>query len=104
MDPEVDPEALSRELYEALTEAESLAGNAAESGATADNAAESEPPAALELTATLGWAGAFLDKMEQLLEQVHLDIPLPALFITPADLYQRAANLELVGDFHVTRV
>lgn len=86
---ETDMEALSYELYEALKEAET--------GEPGDFAAG-------ELSGLLDKASAFLDKMEQLLEQLHLDIPVPALFITPADLYQRAANLEHAGDFHLNCV
>lgn len=90
---EMDSEALYRELYEALTEAESES--------SLDNGLDL---AAGSLVDILDKAKAFLDKMERLLELVHLDIPIPALFVTPADLYQKAANLEHVGDTHINRV
>ena len=93
---EIDREALYRELYEALTE---------EGEQTALDSGQDQ----LELTEgslsdILDKAKAFLDKMEQLLELVHLDVPIPALFVTPADLYEKAANLEHVGDVHITRI
>ena len=86
---DLDPEQAAKELYEALTAAEETDTECRDNG--------------LNLSGTIGGVREFLDLLEQLLEKVHIDIPVPALFITPADIYERAVNLERIADFDLQR-
>lgn len=85
---EVDEEALARELYEAIEE-EKLA-----------NAMD----ISVDLSGTVSRAARFMDILERILEQLQLDIPLPSLFVTPADLHNNAENLENLGKVPVRRI
>lgn len=84
-----DVEELAEELYIALTE------QGAENGlelATAD------------LAALPSWAKSFLEKLEEFLEKSKSDLPIDALFITPADLAYKSTNLAASGKLDVKRV
>lgn len=91
MEPDrYDIEMVSRELYQVLCET------------------ETEENDQLVYTAMLGNIVAkgqrFMDLLEQILEHTHLDIPIPALFITPADIYERAKNLKRIDDCDLKRL
>lgn len=60
-----------------------------------------EPPAYHSLLAP---AFYFLSELERLLELLHCDIPLDALFVTPGDLAHHAVNLEKIGTFNIERL
>jgi hypothetical protein len=51
-----------------------------------------------ELTDTLSKARKFLDLLEKILETLGSHMPLPSLFVTPADLCYHAENLETLAD------
>lgn len=84
-----DAEALAMELYEALDEAQ-----------TADYG---DMLAADYLSGTAAIAARFLDIMEKILEQAHIDLPVPAMFVTPSDILN-AENLNQYGNIKVERV
>lgn len=84
-----DTEAICKELYDVLTETES---------ADVDMLVDT-----VELGGMVLKVQHFMDLLERILEKIHLDIPIPALFITPADIYLRAENLQKVDDCDIVR-
>lgn len=49
------------------------------------------------------WAGRFLDKLEEFLEKSGSNLPINALFITPADLAYKTTNLKQVDEIDLIR-
>lgn len=84
---EYDPEALAKELYEAMT------GRVEEDTITATAVSDS-------LLATVK---KFLALIEKILEQTGEAIPVQSLFVTPGDLLDRATNLSRIGTVNVKR-
>lgn len=84
-----DIEAISEQLYEALHESETD-----ENDMLLQN---------VSLDQTVSKVQHFMELLEKIMEVTHMEIPLPALFVTPADLYERAVNLDLVCDFKLRR-
>jgi len=85
----VDEAELARELYHALTEPET-------SGVM--------ETAAVDLGALPSWTKRFLEKLEEFLEKSESNIPLNALFVTPADLAYKTTNLTTVTKLDIKRV
>jgi len=77
---DIDEERLAQKLYEALTNESHADGYLANA----------------ELEDTLSKASKFLDLLEKILEALGSQMPLPSLFVTPADLCYNAENLEMV--------
>jgi len=82
-----NPEALAKELYEAL----------AETGVEG-NEADTAIPDSL-----LSGVKKFLETVEKILEQSGDTIPVPSLFVTPGDLLDHAANLSQVSTVNIKR-
>ncbi len=82
-----DPEALAKELYEALTE----------TGEEGNEAVAAIPDSILKS------AKRFLETVEKILEQSGDTIPVQALFVTPGDLLDHATNLSQVGTVNIER-
>ena len=57
-----------------------------------------------ELRNTVNLAADFLDLMEQVLKHSGIDIPVPALFVAPSDLLNRAVNLQQYGTAMISRI
>ncbi len=81
------PEALAKQLYEALTE---TAGE------------ENEADAAISDSLLKG-VKRFLEIVEKILEQSGDTIPVQSLFVTPGDLLDHAANLVRAGTVNIER-
>lgn len=88
-EPEQDIQQLAKELYEAMEEAEEIPENDLLTG---DG-----------LTDILPKVESFLDLVEKILENTNVKIPIPALFVTPADILY-AENLEEYGTVRIKRV
>lgn len=86
---QIDVEELAKELYESLEEASEV-----ENDLLLDSS---------ELVAISSKAQKFLDLLEKILEKSSSEIPLPALFVTPADILEHAENLEKMGMVQVSR-
>lgn len=84
----LNEEALAEELYAALTESE-----------TADDM----DFAALDLGTLPSWVNRFLEKLKEFLEKSGSDLPIDALFITPADLAYKAVNLKTICRTDIVR-
>lgn len=84
-----DVEELAKELYLALTEQE------AEDGTDVDIAVLGSLPS---------WAKRTLDKLEEFLEKSRSNLPIDALFISPADIAYKSTNLDTVGKMNVVRL
>lgn len=83
-----DPEELSKELYLALEEQET------DTVSCLDAAGLGMLPA---------WTGQFLDRLEEFLEKSGSNLPINALFITPADLAYKTTNLKQVDEIDLVR-
>ena len=85
-----DIEELAHELFQSLEESKS---------ATDDQF----------MAASVNWnsipakAAKYLDLLEKLLKELELDIPVNALFVTPADLLYRAKNLMKYDEIYISR-
>lgn len=88
-------EALAEELYGALCESRTTAAGDTIAGLQA-------APADTAYARILG--KSFLSKMMHLLDLAHCDIPLSAMFVTPADLVYHAVNLKKEGTVSLTRL
>ena len=84
----VDEQLLIKELCLALTEWQEL----------------DEIISGVDIESTLQKVSTFIGLLEKILAEMQLDIPVPALFITPADLYERAFNLRKVCDFDLIKI
>lgn len=82
-----DVEELAKELYLALTE----------------QTEDSLDFAAADLGSLPSWAKRMLEKLEEFLEKSKSNLPIDALFISPADLAYKATNLDAVGRMDITR-
>ena len=58
---------------------------------------------AAELGALPSWCRRFLERLEEFLEASQSDLPIDALFITPADLAYRTKNLQRIGEVQLDR-
>lgn len=85
--PDVDE--LAKELYLALTEQEAE-GNM--------------DFAAADLGSLPSWAKRMLEKLEEFLEKSQSNLPIDALFISPADLAYKSTNLDTVGQLDISRL
>ena len=85
----VEEEELARELYHALTEPET------------NGVMET---AAVDLGGLPSWTKRFLEKLEDFLEKSESNIPLNALFVTPADLAYKTTNLTTVTKLDIKRI
>ena len=85
----VDEAELARELYHALTEPET------------NGVMET---AAVDLGGLPSWTKRFLEKLEDFLEKSESNIPLNALFVTPADLAYKTTNLTTVTKLDIKRI
>lgn len=83
-----DVETLARQLYQALTEEEP------EDGMEFD---------AADLGNLPSWARCMLEKLEEFLEKSKSNLPIDALFISPADLAYQSTNLDTVGKMNIVR-
>lgn len=83
----LDEEELIKELYQSLVETEE----------------ETSIDQAIDMNSIIEKAAKFLELIERILDKIQLNIPIPALFITPADLYEHAKNLEKICDFNLER-
>lgn len=88
----IDEEELAKQLYLALTDAK----KDAHYDFSASNA--------MSIDKTAAKSAEFLRLAEKLLSLSHLDIPLPALFITPADILNKSKNLEVLGTLNLKRI
>lgn len=86
---EVDEQKLAEELFCALQQQ----GETADSDLCADN-----------LGALPAWCARFLDRLEEFLEATKSELPIDALFITPADIAYHADNLSLIEEIALNRV
>lgn len=84
-------EELARELFYALTEPEP----------EMDGMMGADT---IDLGNLPSWTNRFLEKLEEFLEKSESNIPLDALFITPADLAYKAANLTTVAQLDIKRI
>lgn len=82
-------EELAKELYLALVEQDSANGL---------------DFAAADLGTLPAWCGHFLERLEEFLKKSQSNLPINALFITPADLAYKAKNLERVGEVNLKRL
>lgn len=82
------------ELYLALCES-------ADTDSTANNGMMN---AALDLQKSARHARMFLDKVKNLMSLLNSDIPIDAMFVTPADLVYHSDNLKKQGEIGITRV
>lgn len=81
-------EELAKELYLALEEQETdVVSGFDENG----------------FSALPAWTGRFLDKLEEFLEKSGSNLPINALFITPADLAYKTTNLKQVDEIDLVR-
>ncbi|MCL2566903.1 MAG: hypothetical protein FWE18_02250 [Alphaproteobacteria bacterium] len=78
---------LAKDLYDALTE----------------NVDESALLSKKDLFSTASKAKVFIEKLEDLLKIMSLDMPIDALFVTPVDLLKNSSNLELKETLRITR-
>lgn len=85
-----DTEAMARELYLALEEAQ-----------TADSNALLQTS---ELASLSPVAAKFLDLVEKILESSGVSIPLEAMFVAPSDLLSHSENLKQYGTMKLKRV
>lgn len=79
----IDEEEIARKLYEALASHEAK-GN-------------TSPAIDAELKRILSKTHKFLDLVENILEAIGSKIPVPSLFVTPADLYCHTENIKEIG-------
>lgn len=86
-----DIEGLARELYLALTEQD-----------TEDSGSMDFDMAALGSLPS--WTKRVLDKMEEFLEKSKSNLPIDALFISPADLAYKSTNLDTIGNMNIVRL
>lgn len=84
-----DVEELARELYLALSEQEAEAGM---------------DFAQTDLGALPTWAKRMMEKLEEFLEKSQSNLPINALFVSPADLAYRATNLDTVARLDIARL
>lgn len=84
-----DVEELARELYLALSEQETEAGM--------DFVQE-------DLGNLPSWAKRMLERLEEFLEKSKSNLPIDALFISPADLAYKSTNLATVGRLDISRL
>ena len=82
-------EELARDLYLALTEQET------EESVDFDMALLGSLPS---------WAKRMLDKLEEFLEKSNSNLPIDALFISPADLAYKTTNLDTLGKMNIERL
>jgi hypothetical protein len=78
---------LAKELYYAMTE----------------NADEAAILSKEDLFSTASKAKIFIEKLEDLLKIISLDMPIDALFVTPVDLLKNSSNLELKETLRISR-
>jgi hypothetical protein len=79
---DINEEALIQEIYESLVEAED---------------AKSEEILKVEdLSDTVLGAANFMDNLKKIMEAISSDMPLDALFVTPADICYKSENLKIV--------
>jgi hypothetical protein len=88
----IDEEELAKQLYLALTDAKK------------DTHYDFSASNARNIDKTAAKSAEFLRLAEKLLSLSHLDIPLPALFITPADILNKSKNLEVLGTLNLKRI
>lgn len=84
-----DVEELARELYLVLSE------QAAEDSMDFGQA---------DLGSLPSWAKRMLEKLEEFLEKSKSNLPIDAVFISPADLAYKSTNLDTVGRLDITRL
>lgn len=88
-EPLPDHEKLAHELYIAL----------------AEQADETEPVLdGVDFGALPGWCSHYLELLEEFLEKSKNNLPINALFITPADLAYKTKNLEKIGEVALVRL
>ena len=81
---DISEEKLARELLEALADVANIAN-----GRQLENNMLTEG----ELAGAVAKAHKFLDLLEKILEALGQRIPLPSMFVTPADLFENTVNL-----------
>lgn len=86
---DMEPEVLAKELYESLLEADEANEMLLETAS---------------LSGTSARVSKFLDLVERILESSGVDLPVPALFVTPCDLLESAVNLKHHGSGKIVRV
>lgn len=84
-----DVEELAKELYLALSEQETE---------------DSTDLVQADLGTLPSWAKRMLDKLEEFLEKSKSNLPIDALFISPADLAYKTTNLDTVGRLNLVRL
>ncbi len=84
-----DMEALAHELYDSLEES--------------DLAEQDMLLTSGKLTGSLDSVKHFLDTVEDILERAGVDLPIRALFVTPADLLEHTENLKEYATMKITR-
>lgn len=84
-----DIEELAKELYQALNVQETE---------------ESMNLGQADLGSLPSWAKRMLEKLEEFLEKSGSNLPIDALFISPADLAYKSTNLDTVGRLDITRL
>lgn len=82
-------EELVKELYLALTEQENI---------------EDSDLVTADLGSLPSWVNCFLERLEEFLEKSGNNIPIDALFISPADLAYKSKNLDTVGNVNISRL
>lgn len=83
----IDEKLIIKELYFAMTEWEKI----------------EEVTESIHIESTLQKTVLFIDLIEKILEIMQVRIPIPALFITPADLYEHTLNLRKVCDINLLK-
>lgn len=84
-----DAEELARSLYQALSEQETE---------------DSLDFAQADLGSLPSWAKCMLEKLEEFLEKSKSNLPIDALFISPADLTYKSTNLDTAGRLDIARL
>lgn len=87
-DENLDSDKLAQELYLALTE----------------NGNNDELLTENDLMGTAHKAKQFMDLLEKLMNRLSVQMPLDALFVTPADLLSKAENLTQISSFKMERI
>ena len=91
---DIDIEEISKELFLSISESDELmfSSNEMLSSETVLHSATTQK------------AKKILDLLEQILKYSHIDIPVKSIFVTPADLYMYAENLDNICDFTLDRI
>jgi hypothetical protein len=89
-DHDVDVDTLAKDLFQALEESETVS----QDGPTQTT---------VNLNNLQKKTAKFLDMLEGMLKELRPNIPLAALFVTPADLLNRSENLRQYDTVHISR-